>query len=161
MPPRQKPRGTVYWHLSIHFRQEEEQLLLEVWRQGVEGPRIYQSTKVGVDKNGPRCLKIYLFPSVALHLTCSFGSKGTNFQLKEKKNPENIQACFPWDQSLRKTFFPRKPDRTGSKLPTKAGEQAPQSQTREANLVSVLQKHLPRRLSEWGMFSRQTCTKGY
>lgn len=40
--------------------------------QGMEGPRVYQGPEVGVDKNGPRRLKIYLFPSVALHLTCDF-----------------------------------------------------------------------------------------
>lgn len=62
----------AYPYLSVHFRQEEKELLLEVGWQGVEGPRIYQGPKVGIDKNGPRCLKIYLFPSVALHLTCDF-----------------------------------------------------------------------------------------
>lgn len=59
-------------HLSVHFRQEEEELLLEVGWQGMEGPRVYQGPEVGVDKNGPRRLKIDLFPSVALHLTCDF-----------------------------------------------------------------------------------------
>lgn len=62
----------MHGHLSVHFRQEEEELLLEVWWQGMEGPRVYQGTEVGVNKNGPRRLKIYLFPSVALHLPCGF-----------------------------------------------------------------------------------------
>lgn len=78
------------WHLSVYFRQKEEELLLEVRWQGMEGPRVYQSTEVGIDKNGSRCLKIYLFPSVALHLTCSFGSKGIDFQLKQKINKIKI-----------------------------------------------------------------------
>ena len=43
--------------------------------QGMEGPRVDQGPEVGVDKNGPRRLKIYLFPSVALHLTCNFSSR--------------------------------------------------------------------------------------
>lgn len=62
----------MHRHLSVHFRQEEEELLLEVWWQGMEGPSVYQCTEVGVNKNGPRRLKIYLFPSIALHLPCGF-----------------------------------------------------------------------------------------
>ena len=61
-------------YLSVYFRQEEEELLLEVGRQRVEGPRVDQGPEVGIDENGPRRLKIYLFPSVALHLTCDFSS---------------------------------------------------------------------------------------
>lgn len=56
--------------------------------QGVEGPRVYQGPEVGVDKNRPRCLKIYLFPSVALHLTCDFSSskeQGIEFLLLKAK----------------------------------------------------------------------------
>lgn len=60
----------MHLYLSVYFRQEEEELLLEMRWQGVEGPRVDQRTQVCVDKNGPRCLKIDFFPSVALHLTC-------------------------------------------------------------------------------------------
>lgn len=70
--PERSTEELPHLYLSVHFRQEEEELLLEVGRQGVEGPRVYQSPEVGVDENGPRRLKIYLFPSVALHLTCDF-----------------------------------------------------------------------------------------
>lgn len=55
----------------------------------MEGPRVYQGPEVGVNKDGPRCFKIYLFPSVALHLTCDVGSskkQGIDFHLKRKAN---------------------------------------------------------------------------
>lgn len=86
----------MHGHLSIHFGQEEEELLLEVWWQSMEGPRVYQGTEVGINKNGPRRLKIYLFPSVALHLPCSFWKQEEVriFSLKGEKSPEKTPSVL-------------------------------------------------------------------
>lgn len=65
----------------------------------MEGPRVYQGTEVGVNKNGPRRLKIYLFPSVAFHLPCSFWKQEVRiFSLKRVEVVggvlrEHLQSC--------------------------------------------------------------------
>lgn len=77
--------------------------------QGVEGPRVYQGPEVGVDKNRPRCLKIYLFPSVALHLTCDFSSskeQGIEFLLlKAKKQTITKKKTLVAAPKLPRTYL--------------------------------------------------------
>lgn len=65
----------------------------------MEGPRVDEGPEVGVDENGPRRLKIYLFPSVALHLTCDFSSSRTqnvDFQLLKPKKQMPTEGKLWW-----------------------------------------------------------------
>ena len=98
----QRAQEASHPHLSVYFGQEEEELLLEVGRQGMEGPRVDQGPEVGVDENGPRRLKIDLFPSVALHLTCNFSShkkQNVDYQLLKAKKPMPNEGKLWWQQS--------------------------------------------------------------
>lgn len=57
-------------YLPVHFREEEQQLLLEVQGQRIEGPGIDQRSQVCVDKDRARRLKVYIVTPVPLHLPC-------------------------------------------------------------------------------------------
>lgn len=66
-------------YLSVHLRQQLQQLLLRLCGEGREGPHIDEGSDVCVDQDGAWRFKIYIHPSsIPLHGPCKMKTTGLN-----------------------------------------------------------------------------------